>query len=71
MVSAQLVVNERADDDLVYALTRALWSRRTQRLLSEGHPRGGDITLTAALDGVTIPLHLGAERFYREASLMD
>ena len=63
MVSAQLVVNERADDDLVYALTRALWSQRTQRLLSEGHPRGGDIiTLTAALDGVTIPLHLGAER---------
>lgn len=71
MVSAQLVVNERADADLVYALTKALWSQRTQRLLSEGHPRGKDISLAAALDGVTIPLHLGAERFYRESGLMD
>lgn len=70
MVSAQLVVNERADDDLIYALTRALWSHRTQNLLAKGHPRGKDIALAMALDGVTIPLHLGAERF-REAGLMD
>lgn len=71
LVSAQLVVNERADEELVYNVARSLWSERTARLLSEGHPIGSDIRLHDALDGITIPLHLGAERFYREMGLMD
>ncbi|MBE9558335.1 MAG: hypothetical protein IMF08_15865, partial [Proteobacteria bacterium] len=35
-----------------------------------GHPQGLEITLESALDGIAIPLHPGAERFYREAGMI-
>jgi hypothetical protein len=36
-----------------------------------GHAKGSDITLESALDGVGVPLHAGAERFYREAGMIE
>ncbi len=61
----------RADmgDDLIYAITKSLWSDGTKRLLEGAHPVGRRIRLASALDGVAIPLHPGAARFYREAGL--
>ena len=38
-------------------------------LLEARHPLGKRIRLETALDGIDIPLHPGAERFYREAGL--
>lgn len=63
------VVRAEIPDNLVYAITRALWSEPTKRLLDAGHPAGKRIRLASALDGVAIPLHPGAARFYREAGL--
>lgn len=68
-VHALLVVSSETPEDLVYAVTTALWSNRTLSLLSEGHLQGRMITLKTALDGVSIPLHPGAERFYRERGM--
>lgn len=68
-VGAQLVIRAGVDEALVYALTRALWSETTRRALREGHPKGAEIRLEHALVGVSIPLHPGAARFYREAGL--
>lgn len=63
----------RADvpDDLVYATVKALFSDKTQRLLTEGHPKGQEITAETSLDGVAVPLHPGAVRFYEESGVMD
>lgn len=69
-VGAQLVVSETSDEALIYEVTRALWSARTRRLLDQGHPRGKSIRLSDSLNGITIPLHPGAERFYREAGVL-
>lgn len=63
------VVREEIDDDLVYAITKALWRDTTKRLLDAAHPVGRRIRLANAFDGVAIPLHPGAARFYREAGL--
>ncbi len=60
------VVSANASDDLVYAITRALWNEATQRLLDAHDPIGKQVRLESALDGLSIPLHLGAKRFYRE-----
>ena len=62
----------RADqpDDLIYAITRVLWNDNTMRQLSYGHPIGRRILRENALKGVAIPLHPGAERYYREAGLL-
>lgn len=65
-VGAQLLVNAALEEDFIYQLTRALWSTYTQELLIEGHPKGKEIKLKRALEGVSIPLHPGAARFYRE-----
>ncbi len=69
-VGAQLVVSESSDETLIYDVTRALWSARTRRLLDYGHPSGTAIRLSDSLKGITIPLHPGAERFYREAGVL-
>lgn len=69
-VGAQLVVDEHLDEDLVYRLTQALWSERTLRILEQGHPKGREIRPERALDGISIPLHPGAKRYYRESGLL-
>jgi TRAP-type uncharacterized transport system substrate-binding protein len=48
----------------------ALWSDRTLSLLKQGHPQGKLITPETALTGLSVPLHAGAERYYREKELM-
>lgn len=65
-VSAQWLVSADVDAELVYQITRALWHESTRRLLDQGHREARSIRLDSALDGITIPLHPGAERYYRE-----
>jgi TRAP transporter TAXI family solute receptor len=63
------IVSADAPDDLIYAITKALWNDATQRLLEARDPLGKQVRLEDALDGLSIPLHSGAKRFYREAGL--
>ena len=63
------IVSADAPDDLIYAITKALWNEATQRLLDARDPLGKQVRLEGALDGLSIPLHPGAKRFYREAGL--
>ncbi|MGB0967967.1 MAG: TAXI family TRAP transporter solute-binding subunit, partial [Halocynthiibacter sp.] len=73
-VSGIMVTNANMDEELVYEITKAMWSDTARKLLDSGHPKGRVITLETALDGVAgigVPLHPGAERFYREMGLID
>jgi uncharacterized protein len=70
-VGAQWVVAAEIDEDLVYGITKALWHDNARILLEDGHARAHAITLETALDGVSIPLHPGAERYYREVGLLE
>lgn len=72
-VSGMLVTNANMDEDLIYEITKAMWSDTARKLLDNGHPKGKAITLETALDGVEgigVPLHPGAERFYREIGML-
>lgn len=60
------IVNEAVDEDLVYEITKALWNDNTRKLLDNGHAKGKEIQAETALSAPVIPLHPGAERFYRE-----
>lgn len=68
-VGAQWVTSASQPEALVYDITKALWNENSRRLLDAGHAKGREIRLETALDGVGVPLHPGAERFYREAGL--
>ena len=72
-VSGILVTNANVDEELIYGVTKAMWSKTARKLLDNGHPKGKVITLETALDGIDgigVPLHPGAERFYREVGVL-
>jgi len=69
-VHALWVTSAKQTDDLIYKVTSALWNPNTRKLLDSGHAKGRDIRIETALAGLGIPLHPGAEKFYREKNLL-
>lgn len=72
-VSGILVTNANQDEELIYEITKAMWSKTARKLLDNGHAKGKVITVETALDGVAginVPLHPGAEKFYKEMGMM-
>ncbi len=67
--SALWLVNADIDSNLVYAITRSLWHPTTAKLFAALDPIGKRIRPERALDGLSVPLHPGAARFYREAGM--
>lgn len=62
-VRAMIVVRADMDERLAYDITRALFANLDD--FGRAHVRGRDLTLATAQDGMHIPLHPGAERFFR------
>jgi uncharacterized protein len=69
-VGAQWVTSAKIAPDVVYEITKALWADKTRAALDAGHAKGKMIRKDTALAGAGIPLHPGAEKFYREARLL-
>lgn len=69
-VGAQWVTSSKIPADLVYEVTKALWSDKTRAVLDAGHAKGKAIQKATALAGLGIPLHDGAAKFYKEAGLL-
>jgi TRAP transporter TAXI family solute receptor len=67
--NALWIVSADVSDDLIYAITKALWNEATQRLLDAHNQIGKQVRFEDALEGLSVPLHPGAKRFYREAGL--
>lgn len=69
-VGAQWVTSSKQPEDVVYEVTKALWSDKTRAALDSGHAKGRSIRKENALNGLAIPLHPGAEKFYKEAGML-
>ena len=72
-VNGILATSSDQPEELIYQITKALWNKNTRKLLDNGHAKGKVITLETALlglDGLNVPLHPGAERFYKEKGLI-
>lgn len=63
-VKAMLVVTDKMDEDTAYEITKAIYTNLDQ--LAAAHAVGKLITVEAAMDGVSIPMHPGAEKFFKE-----
>lgn len=70
-VGAQFVTSADQPEELVYEITKALYNDNTQKLFAAGHAKGKLITLDSATDGAGIPFHPGAEKYYREAGMIE
>lgn len=62
------ICDAKLSPTLVYKMTKALWEHRD--VLEKVHFQGQNITLDTALDGMGIPLHPGAELYYKEVGLI-
>ena len=72
-VNGIFITNRNLPEELIYQITKALWSPRTRKLFDSGHAKAREIRFETALTGIEkldVPLHPGAERFYREAGLL-
>lgn len=69
-VAALLVTRAHQPEALIHAITRILWNDLTLRRLARDHPIGRRFDRARATEGLTIALHPGAARYYREAGLM-
>ena len=63
-----LVTRDGVSEDVVYEVTKALWTSLDQ--LVAAHPAAKAIDLKHALEGMPLPLHPGAQKYYREIGLL-
>jgi hypothetical protein len=69
-VGAQWVTSAKVPDDVVYQVVKGMWGDKARGALDAGHAKGKMIRKETALSGIGIPLHPGAEKFYKEAGLL-
>ena len=64
---AILSVREDMDEDTVYRITKTLFENIEE--LESVHAQGKNVRLDTALTAMSIPLHPGAERYYKEKGI--
>ena len=63
-----LVTREDISDDVAYQMTKLMFQNLTR--LGNSHSAAKDIKLQNAAKNLPIPLHPGAERYYKEAGAL-
>jgi len=56
---------------MVYNLVKSIYSTEGLEYLATVHPAASGITLENAAKWTPIPLHPGAEKFFKEVGLID
>ncbi|QQS14292.1 MAG: TAXI family TRAP transporter solute-binding subunit [Rhodospirillales bacterium] len=69
-VAAHWLTSAAVDGDTVHGNLRALFHPSNRARLDRGHPSAAAIRLETAIDGLAVPLHEGAQRFYRERGVL-
>ena len=67
-VKAVLVVNEKVNEKIVYALVKAVLENFDE--FKKLHPAYSNITKESLLEGLSAPLHEGAKKYYEEIGLI-
>lgn len=63
-----LVTHEKVSDEVAYQMTKLMFDNLGR--LASSHSAAKDIQLQTATENLPIPLHPGAERFYKEAGVL-
>ena len=67
-VMAIWATHDGLNDAMAYEVTKALYENT--ETLGLVHPKGKEISLKTALQSISIPLHPGAEKYYREKGVL-
>ena len=63
-ILATLACSADLDEELVYNITKTLFEKQPE--LAKAYAKGENLSLEGALAGISVPLHPGAERYYKE-----
>ena len=66
-IIATLACTEDMDEEVAYQITKALFEHQDE--LAAGHARGNDLDINKVADGITVPFHPGALRYYEEQGI--
>ena len=67
-VKAALIVTDDLSEDLVYNITRVLFESKSE--VAASHAMGTYLDVDRAIEGITIPFHPGAKRYYKEIGVL-
>jgi uncharacterized protein len=63
-LKAMLVISDKVDSDRAYEMTKAIYSDLDR--MKASHALGASIQKSTALEGMPIPIHEGADKFFKE-----
>ena len=63
-VKATLIVSASASEDDVYNITKAIFDNVDA--ITEAHAKGAELSIENATDGITVPFHAGAAKYFKE-----
>jgi hypothetical protein len=64
---AILVAGAEMEEAMAYQITKAIFDNLKD--IERAHAKGKELTLETALVGMSIPLHPGAEKFFKEKGI--
>lgn len=67
-VKATFIVSNDLDEDLVYNMTKALFEEKDA--IAAAHAKGKEIDPNYAVEGISVPFHPGAEKYYKEIGIL-
>jgi len=63
-VKATFIVSNKLSEDTVYKLTKALFDNK--KTIEAAHAKGLELSPAYAIDGISVPFHPGAIKYFRE-----
>jgi hypothetical protein len=63
-MKATLVAGAEVSEQVIYSITKALFENQPE--LASAHAKGAELSLENAVNGVSVPFHPGAEKYYKE-----
>jgi len=63
-VVATYIVSDNLDEKIVYEMTKALFENKEE--IAKAHPKGAELDPEYAVAGISIPIHPGALKYYKE-----
>ena len=63
-VVATYIVSDNLDEKIVYEITKALFENKEE--IAKAHPKGAELDPEYAVAGISIPIHPGALKYYKE-----
>ena len=66
-IKATLIVSANASEEDVYNITKAIFDNK--EAITKAHAKGAELSLENATDGMTVPFHKGAAKYFAEKGI--